>query len=194
MLIKYKDLPEKCKAAAKAVEDNFKEKEENLKAVVEAAGSTTVLLNKLKNLQNSYLEESGQIQDTKFGCVKCEWRGSTCCDPEKRTAKQQAQAKFAGLSWPLSEEDAKKLKDDSKYDTKVYNELKKQKKQEALQVKKDCCLKAFKDKMEAWSCNMQAGHKLAAKAKEAKAAKEATAKKAEAEATEVLSSCFLVFS
>jgi hypothetical protein len=194
LLIKFKDLPEQQKSIAKKVEEELKDKENHLQEVAAAAGSTTVLLEKLKNIQESYIEETEKMKPVKYGCAKCEWEGSTCCDPDKRESKLKAQAQFAGYSWPLSPEDREKLEKykpdpsqkkskEAPYELKVYNAILKVKKQEVMEAQRKIALADFKTQMDAWSVNMEIGHKIITKAKEAQ--KKTEAAKAKAKASEV---------
>lgn len=180
-LIKFKDLPGKCKAEAKKLEDDQEKALQKLQEVAEAAVSSKALLGKLKNLQESYIEELGAVKPCKFGCDKCKWQGSTCCDPDKKDCKRKAQAEFAGLSWPLSAEDAKKLKEDAGYDQKLYNSFVKIKKAQVKDDNKKMAVEAFKKKMGDWSKNMQLGKLLL---DEQQAAKKLAAEKATAAAKE----------
>ena len=161
-------------------------KKAELEASAAAAAATTALLSKLQDLQESYIQEQASCV-SKFGCPKCEWEGSTCCDPDKKESKRKAQAEFAGKSWPLSAADDKKLPENAKFCRKAYNGFLQTKKDKVKEENQKIARGAFKKQMEDWTKNMQLGKmlldlKLAQAA--AKAAKEATAEKATAEAKE----------
>ena len=184
LLLKFKHLPDKLKVEAKKLEDEEAEQQINLQAVAEAAVSTSVLLEKLMCLQETYMEEKGSLLPAKYGCEKCWWKGSTCCDPDKLESKRKAQAEFAGLSWPLSTEDDEKLAASAKYDKKVYGSFLQQKKEQEMEDKKKSAMTGFKKQMGDWSSNMQQGKKLLDLAKKCAAEKKAKAEKPTAEAKE----------
>ena len=148
-LLKWKDLPERYAQKAEKLAKEREEKEEAQVAVNEKVIAGGVLLQRLRELEKA---KHGKIVYPKYGCYKCSNKGSTCCDPQKLKAKLHAQAKFAGVEVSTPEYYA--LPENTKYDKKVYAELKEQYMAEHLEQVAKYEAKLGQEKFEAWEASL----------------------------------------